>query len=324
MVATDVDPGGRIVARLTRRQALAALGGGLLAAACADDDRPRRGGRITAAEIAGGGLPLSFNVHPLGGRFLDLQFDALRRLRPPSVRLTLGLVTDTDAARPYIRAVADPIGLVSDFRLFRIGAAEWPNLVEATLRRYPTVRRAELLNEPDHFNGLAPDRYVREYLRPGYERIRERLPGVQVVAAAPVGDRKRGPDAFRRMTDAGADEVCDYRAVHVYFDDAGALSTIAGATRRPILVTETGTSSASQHVRWYTEVIPQIRATFGTDQVFWYVLLESASLAGGTVPYSHLGFSVISSTPGPSGQARGAPGSGLYSAITGLPLEPTV
>jgi hypothetical protein len=313
------------VARLTRRQALAALGGGLLTAAgCADEDRRRRAGSITAAETPGRGVPLSFNVHPLGGRFVDLQFDALRRLKPPSIRVTLGLVTDTSAARAYIRAVPDPIGLVADFRLGPIDPAGWPDLVEATLRRYPTVRRAELLSEPDRQNGLAPDRYVREYLRPAYERVRERLPGVQVVAAAPGGDRKRAPDAFRRMTDAGADDFCDYRAVHVYFDDAGALSAIGGATGRPILVTETGTSSARQHVRWYTEVIPQIRASLGTDQVFWYVLLESAALAGGSVAYSQLGFSVINSTSSASGQARGAPGSGLYSLITGLPLEPSV
>lgn len=312
------------MARLTRRQALAALGGGLLTAAgCADEDRRRRGGSITAAETPGRGVPLSFNVHPLGGRFVDLQFDALRRLKPPSIRVTLGLVTDTDAARAYIRAVPDPIGLVADFRLGPIDPAGWPNLVEATLRRYPTVRRAELLSEPDRQNGLAPDRYVREYLRPAYERIRERLPGVQVVAAAPGGDRKRVPDAFRRMTDARADDFCDYRAVHVYFDDAGALSAINSATGRPILVTETGTSSASQHVRWYTEVIPQIRASLGTDQVFWYVVLESAAFAGGSVAYSQLGFSTINSTPSASGQARGAPGSGLYSLITGLPLEPS-
>jgi hypothetical protein len=319
-----VEEGDLTVAPLTRRQALSVLGGGLLlAGGCADEDRPRRGGSITGAETPGGGVPLSFNVHPIGGRFVDLQFDALRRLKPPSIRVTLGLVTDTDAARPYIRAVPDPVGLVADFRLGAIDPVAWPNLVEAALRRYPTVTRAEILNEPERFNGLSPDRYVRDFLRPAYERIRARLPGVRVIAAAPSGDRRRGPDAFRRMTDAGADDFCDARAVHVYFDDPGALSSIAAATRRPILVTETGTSSPAQHVRWYTDVVPQMRAALRTDQIFWYVLLESANLAGGTVSYSYLGFSVISSTLSPNGQARGAPGSELYTLLTGIPLAPS-
>ena len=54
----------RIVAPLTRREALAALGGGLLLAGCGDGRR--RG--VTGPEGIGGEA-LSFNVHPLGGRF---------------------------------------------------------------------------------------------------------------------------------------------------------------------------------------------------------------------------------------------------------------
>lgn len=247
-----------------------------------------------------------------------MQRDALRALGTPWIRLTLGLTTQTDAARAYVGAGPSVLGLVSDFQSGPIDAARWPDLVEATLRRYPQVRRAELLNEPERFNGLSAERYVREYLRPGFERIRERLPGVAVVAAAPVGDRRQGPERFGRLTDAGADDFCDYRAVHVYFDDGGALAAIAGATRRPVLVTETGTSTPGQHVRWYGEVIPRIRATLGAELVFWYVLLESADLAGGAVPYSYPGTSLIAGTPDAAGRPQAAPGSGLYPLLAGL------
>jgi hypothetical protein len=252
------------------------------------------------------------NVHPLGERAGDLQRVALHALATSWIRVTLGLVTDTGAARAYVGAAPNMLGLLSDFRLRSLEAARWPDLVEATLRRYPEVRRAELLNEPEQFNELSPMRYVQDFLRPGFERIRERFPGVMVLAAAPIGNRRKGLDYFRRMTDAGADQFCDYRAVHVYFEDERVLSALASATDRPILVTETGIGAPRQHVRWYTQVIPRIRATLRAELVFWYVLLESAALAGGPVPSNYLATSLIAATPDARGRPQGAPGSGLY------------
>jgi hypothetical protein len=299
-----------------RRRLLAGLGGLLLGAGCADE----RKRSVTSPEaVAGGGGPLPFNVHPLGGRFEALQRQALANLGTPWIRVTLGLLNDVDAARPYVRSAPNTLGLVADFRLGPIDPGQWPDLVETTLRRYPQVRRAELLNEPERFNGLSPGRYVREYLRPGWERIRARFPGVAVVAAAPEGDRKKAPDRFRRLTDAGADDFCDYRAVHVYFDDDRALDAIGGATRRPILVTETGTSNPGQHVRWFTEVVPRIRSALAAELVFWYVLLESVDLAGGAVPYSYPGSSVIAPLPDAAGQPKASNGSHLYPLLLGQP-----
>jgi hypothetical protein len=263
-----------------------------------------------------GGDLLSFNVHPLGGQFQALQQDALRTVAPPWIRVTLGLATATDAARPYVRLGPQMLGLVSDFQTRAIDPQEWLQALEATLRRYPDISRAELLNEPERFNGIPPARYVQEYLRPGYDLIRRKFPAVRVVAAAPVGDRRQGPDSFRRLTDAGADEVCDFRAVHVYFDDERALRTIRQSTSRPILVTETGSSAPGQHVHWYTSVVPRIRGALAAEPVFWYVLLESADLAGGRVPYSYRGFSVLAAGPDGAGQPQAAPGSGLYPLLT--------
>jgi hypothetical protein len=301
---------------LGRRRLLTGLGGLLLGAGCVDDRNRNRS--VTSPEMAIGG-PLPFNVHPLGGRFETLQRQALANLGTAWIRVTLGLVNDVDAARPYVRSAPNTLGLVSDFRLGPIDPGEWPNLVEATLRRYPQVRRAELLNEPERFNGLSPSRYVSEYLRPGWELIRRRFPGVAVVAAAPEGDRKKAPDRFRRLTDAGADDFCDYRAVHVYFDDDRALAAIGSSTRRPILVTETGTNNPGQHVRWFTEVVPRITSALAAELVFWYVLLESVDLAGGAVPYSYPGSSVIAPLPDAAGQPKAANGSHLYNVLLGQP-----
>jgi hypothetical protein len=256
--------------------------------------------------------PLPMNVHALGDRFIGLQRTALQILGTPWIRLTLGLVNKIISSRAYVGAAPRLLGLVSDFHLRRIEPADWPGLVESTLRRYPEVQAAELLNEPQEFYGLSPSVYVRDFLRPGFERIRERFPGVAVVAAAPIGNRRKGLDYFRRMTDAGADQFCDYRAVHVYFEDEGVLAALARATARPIWVTETGIQVASQHVRWYTEVVPLIRDVLGAELVFWYVLLESLDLALPPVPANYLASSLIAADPDATGQPQAAAGSGLY------------
>jgi hypothetical protein len=238
----------------------------------------------------------------------------------PWIRIVLGLVTSTDAARAYMSAAPNVLGVVADYRLGPLDAPTWPDLVEATLRRNPHVRLAEILRAPDRLNGLSPEQYVREFLRPAYERIRERLPGVSVVAASPGGERKDVVERFQRMTDAGADDVCDRRAVHAYFEDAGALSAIAGATRRPVVVSETGINNPGQHVRWYADVIPRMRSTFRTDLVFWYVLLESPAFSPGPVSYSQLNSSVISEEPDAAGQPQAASGSGLFPLLAGTAL----
>jgi hypothetical protein len=299
---------GQRPALITRRRALLALGGAAVGLAGGGDARRRAGPSPGAIGLD----PLPMNLHPLGDRFTGLQRAALRTLATPWIRLTLGLVTQTTATRAYVGAAPHLLGLVSDFHLRTVEPATWPGLVEAVLRRYPEVRAAELLNEPEQFFGLSPTRYVQEFLRPGFERIRERFPDVAVLAAAPIGNRRKGLDYFRRMTDAGADRFCDYRAVHVYFDDESVLAAFARATARSIVVTETGIAVPGQHVRWYTEVIPLIREVLGARLVFWYVLLESAALAGGPVPPNYLATSLIAAEPDDAGEPRAAAGSALY------------
>lgn len=300
-----------------RRRALLTLAGAAVTLALqADARRPGRsapGPASLVADPAAPFAPLSMNVHPLEGRRGDLQREALRALGTVWIRVTLGLATQINATRAYASAAPNLLGLVSDFHLRRVEARDWPGLVEATLRRYPEVRRAELLNEPAEFYGLSPASYVRDFLRPGFELIRERFPGMSVVAAAPIGSRRKGLDYFRRMTDAGADRFCDERAVHVYFEDDRALADYAAATGRPIVVTETGIGAAGQHVRWYTEVIPVIRQALRAELVFWYVMLEDAALAGGgPVPPNYLATSLIAPEPDAAGHPRPADGSRLY------------
>jgi hypothetical protein len=250
---------------------------------------------------------LAFNVHPLGGGGLALQLRALAALRTSWARVTIGSAAD-NLALPYVRAIPNTLGIVTDFGTGALDPASWPGFVEGTLRRNAQLRAAELLNEPDVFGGLSPEQYVRDFLRPGYEVMRERFPGISVVAAAPVGTRTNGPGRFRRMTDAGADDVCDFRAIHVYFEDEQAMADIGAATSRPILVTETGARGAQQR-HWYQDVVPRLRHILGAQLVFWYVLLEG--------PGAYPGYTLIANVPDGAGQPQAAPNSRLYPLLTG-------
>ena len=129
---------------LDRRRLLTGLGGLLLGAGCVDDRNRNRS--VTSPEMAAGG-PLPFNVHPLGGRFETLQRQALVNLGTSWIRVTLGLVNDVDAARPYVRSAPNTLGLVSDFRLGPIDPGQWPDLVEATGRG--RWGRAEVGDQPE-------------------------------------------------------------------------------------------------------------------------------------------------------------------------------
>ena len=129
---------------------------------------------VTAPEIPAGDLAM--NVHPLGGSVGALQRQALRQLGSSWIRVTLGLTAGTDAARAYTQAAPNVLGVVADTRFDTLDAATWPDRLEAVLRRFPEVRRAQLLNEPDVFNGLSPARYVREFLRAGARCSAEVVP----------------------------------------------------------------------------------------------------------------------------------------------------
>ncbi len=45
----------------------------------------------------------------------------------------------------------------------------------------------QILNEPTHFLGIAPDAYVRDYLRPAFYHLKEDDPTLRIVAAAAIG-----------------------------------------------------------------------------------------------------------------------------------------
>ncbi|MCI0528814.1 MAG: hypothetical protein L0Y56_15355, partial [Nitrospira sp.] len=250
---------------------------------------------------------LGFNVQPYPGSALSVQMQALNEIRANWIRVTLGILTD--AAGPYVTATpANVLGLIADFNLGPINKSDWPDRVETVIRRYPSIQYFEILNEPAVFNGISNRDYVRDYLKPAHDRIRSRFPSIKIVAAAPIG-QPSGIGDFTEMSLAGADDYCDFRAVHIYFQNGlvNPWTSFQRATRKPIMVTETGINQPSQHLNWWNNQIPEMKRVFTTDLVFYYVLLEQ--------PF--MGFGIITGQLDSNGQVIPTPESGLYNFLRG-------
>jgi hypothetical protein len=241
------------------------------------------------------------NVHPYGGSLDTLQLQALAELKIRKIRITLGL--GRDLAGVYLGSYpAEYVGLISDFDLSRVSPASWPGMVRDVVDRSAGVSFYEILNEPELFMGLSPEVYVKSYLRPAYEIIRERRPSVPVIAAAPVGTAG-GRTYFYQMTDAGADDYCDFRAAHLYDDNP---EVFLAGTDRPFMVTETGKSIRERHLSWWQDTMSHISKVLDTERLYFYVLLDRPDT----------GFSLIASSPDAAGNVR--PVSPLYTYIKDL------
>jgi hypothetical protein len=209
------------------------------------------------------------NVHPYTGRAMRTQLAALSELGIRKVRISLGV--GRDLASPFIRSYpAEYLGLLTDFELGGLDASSWPGIVRDTVARFPTLGAIEVLNEPDVFLRLPAAVYVRDFLRPAWEIIKEMRPDMPVVAAAPRGTQD-GLNYFYTMTDAGADNYCDYRAVHVYGPPPEQY-ILKG--HKPFMVTETGIADRARHVRWWSDDMPHMAKVLDTSLLYWYSLLD--------------------------------------------------
>jgi hypothetical protein len=148
---------------------------------------------------------------------------------------------------------------------------------------------------------------VREYLRPAHDLIRAKFPSVKIVSAAPIGEPS-GIRDFTVMTAAGADHYCDFRGVHIYFEDSLLNPWVAfrQATQNPIMITETGTKTPAEHLNWWQVQIPEMKRILGTEYVFYYALLEH--------PIS-TGFEIITGDLDGQGDIIPAAGSDLYTYL---------
>ena len=133
----------------------------------------------------------------------------------------------------------------------------------------------QVLNEPAHFLGIAPDHYVQELLAPTYEDLKRLSPDVLVLAAAEIGNLD-GIARLRNMQEAGVEAFCDRVAYHVY--GTNLLPHLAGLSRKPAWVTETGVRGAANHLAWFRDVEPEIKERIGNvERVYHFTLYERAA-----------------------------------------------
>ncbi len=245
-------------------------------------------------------------MHPYMDSVMAAQIQALNEMRVNWVRTTLGIITDS--VGPYVAAIrANILGLIGDFNLGPIDKKDWPDMVETVIRRYPSIQYFQILNEPEHFSGISNTEYVLDYLRPAHDLIRSKFPYVRIVSAAPIG-QSSGIRDFTEMSNAGADLYCDFRAVHIYFEEnkLSPWSAFRRATQKPIVITETGIRRPEQHLNWWRNQIPKMKRILDTAYVFYYVLLDH--------PIS-TGFEIITGEFDSRGNVVPASGSELYNYL---------
>lgn len=287
---------------MRRRQFLGLLAAGVPAAAQLPAGRPpvpRVNGGINIQPLRRlSGAPSS--AQPLiDPDLVALQLRAVYALGFEQLRVTLSFNRfgpDFLAAIPYCRAARalgiDVLGVMSDFTGYSLAQAilnersraavlntyrdifVLPSVEPAT----PAVARAgdfslQVLNEPTHALGLAPDDYVRDLLRPVNANFKLRNPDILIVSAAEVGNVE-GVYRMRAMFEAGLEAHCDRVAYHVYSSRLPPL--LSGLARRPVWITESGAAPTAQHLPWVRDVFPSLRRDIaGVERIFFYVLYDT-------------------------------------------------
>ncbi len=227
---------------------------------------------------------------------VDAQLRALYELGFAAVRITVPFSRfgeDFLAAIPYVRAARalgiDVLALVSDFSGYDLTQAlVRPGRRDEVVRAYTAILAAppapaggsgfvggfawQVLNEPAHFLGIAPDHYVQELLAPTYEDLKRLTPDVAVVAAAEIGNLD-GIARLRNMQEAGVEAFCDRVAYHVY--GRNLIPHLRGLARKPVWVTESGVVGAENHLAWHRDVLPEIKEAIGNvERVYYYDLYD--------------------------------------------------
>ncbi len=231
---------------------------------------------------------------------VDAQLRALYELGFQQIRVTLSFDRfgpDFVAAIPYVRAARalgmDVLGVISQFTGYDLvqaiaDPATRDEVLETYLRIFgdevPVASPAisalgafalQILNEPTHFLGIAPDAYVRDFLRPAYYHLKEDDPAITIVSAAAIGSAT-GLLQTREMIEAGLELYCDRVAFHLYSTEF--LAEVAVLAAKPVWITESGARGAANHREWMITEFERIRREVpATERIFWFDLFDLGS-----------------------------------------------
>jgi hypothetical protein len=229
---------------------------------------------------------------------VDLQLRTVYQLGFAQIRLTLSFDRfgpDFFAAIPYVRAARalgiDVLGIIGQFSGFDLAQAlSRYDTREEVLEVYLTifddavvpasaaiekagVFSAQVLNEPTHFLGIPPSAYVREFLAPAYDHLKEDDPQIIIVSAAEIG-RADGLLRMREMMEAGLERFCDRVAYHVY--DRRLIPGFAGMASKPVWITESGVPGTANHLAWVAEVFEEMRAALPeAERIYYFDLYDT-------------------------------------------------
>jgi hypothetical protein len=275
---------------------------------------------------------------------VDAQMKALYELGYQQVRLTLSFDRfgpDFVAGIPYVRAARalgmDVLGVIGQFTGFDlVQAIADPSTRDEVLETYVQIFGApvpaasssipapggfavQILNEPTHFLGIAPDAYVRDYLRPAFYHLKEDDPELLLVSAAAIGSAA-GVQQSRRMVEAGLELYCDRVAFHLYSE--ALLDEVAAIATKPVWITESGSRGAASHREWMTAGFDRIRGAIPrVERIFWFDLYDRGEEGFRLIDLAPTLDGAFEAVP-ESGEALGFLGSRIDETLSGLPTIP--
>ncbi len=227
---------------------------------------------------------------------VDLQMQTVYELGFEWLRITISFDRfgpDFVAAIPYVRAAralgVNVLGILGQFEgLDLLRQLSRSSRREEVLRTYLTIFNdfvppatnavespglfaLQVLNEPTNFSGISPRTYVREFLAPVYEELKNQDP--QLTVAAAVGNAD-GILRTHSMLEVGVENHCDRLAYHVY--DPRWIPQLADRAARPIWVTESGVAGPERHLSWITQTFDDIRSGIdGVEEIFYFDLFDA-------------------------------------------------
>jgi len=187
----------------------------------------------------------------------------------------LGIITQF-AGRDLVRALARPQTREEVLRVYLSLFDDFVPPASPEIER-PGIFAAQILNEPTHFTGVTPQTYVREFLAPVFNDLKNEDPQLMVVSAAAVSNAD-GLLRTRAMLETGIEQFCDAIAYHIY-DTRWIpwLANMSQSSERPVWVTESATTPTERHLEWITETFPAIREGIeSVEQIFYFHLFDNA------------------------------------------------
>lgn len=146
----------------------------------------------------------------------------------------------------------------------------------------------EIGNEVSGFINMNPEEYMKIFKKVFYY-AKSHHPNITVINQPPPGNGG-GADNFRRMIDAGLDDLCrdglEIVSIHFYSESSTRIHEFKQQISRLPINTRIWITEAnhlpgdwSKHIEYVNKVYPQLRNSLRAERIYWYVFSERSEFS---------------------------------------------